>query len=180
MNVSMPIAAVMLDLGFPAASLKAVPMLARTAGLLAHLAEERERPIGFLMAAAGRGGDRLPAAGGARLMLDPEVETRPGTEQLALDDAAYRAQLAYLLRALGLLPREARGGRRSRCREASAGWPTSRALPLTEKQELRASGTAANPIGAHLCGDRERDRAHLLHQRHHRHAELHPADRVRS
>jgi citrate synthase len=50
MNVSMPIAAVMLDLGFPAASVKAVPLLARTAGLLAHLAEEHERPIGFLMA----------------------------------------------------------------------------------------------------------------------------------
>jgi citrate synthase len=52
MNVSMPIAAVMLDLGFSAAVVKAVPILARTAGLLAHLAEERERPIGFPMAAA--------------------------------------------------------------------------------------------------------------------------------
>ena len=41
MNVSMPIAAVMLDLGFPPAAVKAVPLLARTAGLLAHLAEER-------------------------------------------------------------------------------------------------------------------------------------------
>ena len=50
MNVSMPIAAVMLDLGFPAAAVKAVPILARTGGLLAHLAEEREQPIGFLMA----------------------------------------------------------------------------------------------------------------------------------
>jgi citrate synthase len=53
MNVSMPIAAVMLDLGFQAAAVKSVPILARTAGLLAHLAEERENPIGFLMAAAG-------------------------------------------------------------------------------------------------------------------------------
>jgi citrate synthase len=52
MNVSMPIAAVMLDLGFPVATVKAVPILARTAGLLAHLAEERERPLGFLMAGA--------------------------------------------------------------------------------------------------------------------------------
>jgi citrate synthase len=52
MNVSMPIAAVMLDLGFPVSAVKAVPILARTAGLLAHLAEERERPLGFLMAAA--------------------------------------------------------------------------------------------------------------------------------
>jgi citrate synthase len=52
MNVSMPIAAVMLDLGFPAATVKAVPILARTAGLLAHLAEEQKEPVGFLMAGA--------------------------------------------------------------------------------------------------------------------------------
>jgi citrate synthase len=50
MNVAMPIAAVMLDLGLSSATVKAVPILARTAGLLAHLAEERERPLGFLMA----------------------------------------------------------------------------------------------------------------------------------
>ena len=50
MNVSMPIAAVMLDLGFSPATVKAVPILARTAGLLAHLAEEQQRPLGFLMA----------------------------------------------------------------------------------------------------------------------------------
>jgi citrate synthase len=50
MNVSMPIAAVMLDLGFPGAIIKAIPLLARTGGLLAHLAEEQENPIGFLMA----------------------------------------------------------------------------------------------------------------------------------
>jgi citrate synthase len=50
MNVAMPIAAVMLDLGFPSAAVKAVPILARTAGLLAHLAEEQEHPLGFLMA----------------------------------------------------------------------------------------------------------------------------------
>ena len=52
MNVAMPIAAVLLDLGFDPAVVKAVPILARTAGLLAHLAEEREQPLGFLMAAA--------------------------------------------------------------------------------------------------------------------------------
>jgi citrate synthase len=50
MNVSMPIAAVMLDLGFASSAVKAVPILARTAGLLAHLAEEQQQPIGFLMA----------------------------------------------------------------------------------------------------------------------------------
>jgi citrate synthase len=52
MNVSMPIAAVLLDLGFPSAAAKAVPILARTASLLAHLAEERETPIGFELARA--------------------------------------------------------------------------------------------------------------------------------
>lgn len=52
MNVAMPIAAVMLDLGFSAGTVKAVPILARTAGLLAHLAEEQEQPLGFLLAAS--------------------------------------------------------------------------------------------------------------------------------
>ena len=51
MNVSMPIAAVMLDLDFPATAVAAVPILARTAGLLAHLAEEQQHPVGFVMAA---------------------------------------------------------------------------------------------------------------------------------
>lgn len=51
MNVSMAIAAVLLDLDFPKAMIKAVPLLARTGGLLAHLAEEQQRPIGFLLAA---------------------------------------------------------------------------------------------------------------------------------
>ncbi len=52
MNVSMPIAAVLLDLGYPASAAKAVPILARVASLLAHLAEEREHPIGFELARA--------------------------------------------------------------------------------------------------------------------------------
>lgn len=52
MNVSLPIAAVMLDLGYSNDAVKAIPILARTAGLLAHLAEERERPLGLLLAGA--------------------------------------------------------------------------------------------------------------------------------
>jgi citrate synthase len=51
MNVSMPIASVMLDVGFPSAAVKGVPILARTASLLAHLAEEQEDPIGLELAA---------------------------------------------------------------------------------------------------------------------------------
>jgi citrate synthase len=52
MNVSLPLAAVLLDLGFRADVVKAVPILARTASLLAHLAEEREQPIGPLLGRA--------------------------------------------------------------------------------------------------------------------------------
>ena len=55
MNVSMAIAACLLDLDFPPKMIKAIPLLARTAGLLAHLGEEAERPIGFLMAGAAEG-----------------------------------------------------------------------------------------------------------------------------
>lgn len=50
LNVSGPIAAVLLDLKFPDAMIKAIPLLARTAGILGHLAEEQARPIGFLLA----------------------------------------------------------------------------------------------------------------------------------
>jgi citrate synthase len=52
MNVSLAIAAVMLDLGFHPDAVEAVPILARTASLLAHLSEEQEQPIGFLLAKA--------------------------------------------------------------------------------------------------------------------------------
>ena len=52
MNISMPMAAALLDLGFPSSIVKAVPILARTASLLAHLAEEQTEPIGFHMAQA--------------------------------------------------------------------------------------------------------------------------------
>ena len=65
MNVSMAIAACLIDLDFPPAMIKAIPLLARTAGLLAHLAEEQTRPIGFLMAskaeeAVGYDGGKAP------------------------------------------------------------------------------------------------------------------------
>jgi len=52
MNVSMPIAAVLLDLDYPVHAVKAIPILGRTASLLAHLAEEHERPVGFVLAGA--------------------------------------------------------------------------------------------------------------------------------
>ena len=52
MNVSAAIPAVLLDAGFPAGALRGIPLLARTASLVAHLLEEQVRPIGFKLAAA--------------------------------------------------------------------------------------------------------------------------------
>jgi citrate synthase len=50
MNVSMTIAATLRDVDVPPGLIRAVPILARTAGLVAHCIEEAESPIGFLMA----------------------------------------------------------------------------------------------------------------------------------
>jgi citrate synthase len=52
LNVSGAIPAVLLDAGFPLLALKGVPILARTAGLIAHLLEEQQQPIGFVMSHA--------------------------------------------------------------------------------------------------------------------------------
>jgi citrate synthase len=48
-NVSGAIPACILDAGWPLEALKAVPLLARAAGLSAHLYEETQRPIGFIL-----------------------------------------------------------------------------------------------------------------------------------
>jgi citrate synthase len=53
MNVSGAIGAVLLDAGYPLLAVKGVPILARTASLIAHLTEEQQRPIGFVLADSG-------------------------------------------------------------------------------------------------------------------------------
>lgn len=49
-NINGTIASIMLDLDFPLDALRGIPILSRVAGLLGHLHEERERPIGFMLA----------------------------------------------------------------------------------------------------------------------------------
>jgi phenylacetate-CoA ligase len=79
-------------------------------------------------------------------MLDPEVESRPWDEQLALDDEAFRAQLAYL--------RERSPFYRERLAGAPAvGLAEIARLPLTDKSELKATVTAELPFGSHLAAD---------------------------
>jgi phenylacetate-CoA ligase len=87
------------------------------------------------------------------VILAPEIETRPWEEQVAEDDAPYRAQLAYLLERSAFY-REKLGAAGVDDPAAAGGLDAIGRLPLTEKQELRASVTADNPVGAHLCVER--------------------------
>jgi len=77
-------------------------------------------------------------------VLEPDEETRPWEEQLRLDDAAYRTQLAYLLERSPFYRAKLTGAE-------PAGLEQIAELPLTGKDELRASVTADNPFGAHLA-----------------------------
>ena len=86
-------------------------------------------------------------------MLAPEVEARPWTEQVAHDDGHYRAQLHYLFeRSAFYREKLAAAGVGSLAEAGSLGEIAK--LPLTEKNEIRASCTPENPIGSHLCADR--------------------------
>jgi phenylacetate-CoA ligase len=80
-------------------------------------------------------------------MLEPEVEARPWNEQLALDDERYRAQLRYLLERSPFYRGKLAGV------DPDGGLGEIATLPLTEKDELRASRTPENPIGEHLCAE---------------------------
>jgi phenylacetate-CoA ligase len=83
-------------------------------------------------------------------MLEPEVETRPWAQQLSLDGASYRAQLAYLFERSDFY-REKLTAAGFASASAAGGLEDLAELPLTEKDELRAAQTADNPIGSHLC-----------------------------
>jgi phenylacetate-CoA ligase len=85
-------------------------------------------------------------------MLEPEVETLPWAEQLALDDASYRSQLAYLFERSAFYG-EKLGAAGVASAQAAGGLEDIARLPLTEKQELKATATPENPVGAHLCAE---------------------------
>jgi phenylacetate-CoA ligase len=84
------------------------------------------------------------------VMLEAGVEARPWAEQLAADDASYRTQLAYLFERSAFY-REKLAAAGCASPGAAGGLAEIAKLPLTEKHELGATRTPANPIGAHLC-----------------------------
>jgi phenylacetate-CoA ligase len=86
-------------------------------------------------------------------MLAPEIEARPWPEQLELDGAAYREQLEYLFARSAFYRAKLTAAGVASAADAGGLGEIAR-LPLTEKTELRASVTAGNPVGAHLCAER--------------------------
>src|SRR2546423_4654060 len=85
-------------------------------------------------------------------MAAPELERLPWEEQLARDDESYRAQLTYLLERSPLYQEKLRAAGVGAAAEAG-GVDAIAQLPLTSKDELRASRTPENPVGAHLCAE---------------------------
>jgi phenylacetate-CoA ligase len=77
-------------------------------------------------------------------MLEPEVETRPWNEQLALDDEAFRVQLAYLRERSAFYRKKLAGA-------PDIGLADIVQLPLTDKHELKATATVENPFGSHFA-----------------------------
>jgi phenylacetate-CoA ligase len=84
------------------------------------------------------------------MMLAPDIETRPWAEQVAVDDASYRTQLAYLFERSAFYRDRLNAAGFSSDRQAG-GLAGIAELPLTDKHEIRATCTPDNPIGAHLC-----------------------------
>jgi phenylacetate-CoA ligase len=85
-------------------------------------------------------------------MLEPEVETRPWDEQLALDDVSYQAQLEYLFERSAFYSEKLRTAGIASARDAG-GLARIGELPLTDKAELKATVTSENPIGTHLSAE---------------------------
>jgi phenylacetate-CoA ligase len=83
-------------------------------------------------------------------MLEPDVESRPWAQQLALDDVSYRTQLVYLFERSAFYQDKLAAAGVTNAADAG-GLDEIAELPLTDKQEVKATCTPDNPIGAHLC-----------------------------
>jgi phenylacetate-CoA ligase len=77
-----------------------------------------------------------------------DAERLPPDRRRALDDAAFREQLAYLLERSPFYRRKLGGI------EPAGGLDEIARLPLTDKRELKETATADNPVGDHLCAGR--------------------------
>ena len=87
-------------------------------------------------------------------LTEPDIEAAPWEGQQAADEAPYRRQIAYLIeRSRFYRDKLARAGFASA--ESVGGLADIARLPFTEKDELRASRSADEPIGAHCTATRD-------------------------
>lgn len=87
-------------------------------------------------------------------MFEPEIESRPWAEQRTSDGPLYRKQLEYLFDRSRFY--QAKLGEAGFKTAASAGsLDNIGQLPFTEKDELRATRSEADPIGTHLAAPME-------------------------
>lgn len=85
-------------------------------------------------------------------MFDPEIETRPVAEQLAIDREAFRRQIEYLYRHSHFYQHKLR---EAGFEDAASVGPLEliHRLPFTTKQELRDSQAEHPPFGDYLACD---------------------------
>ena len=174
MNVSMPIAAVMLDLGLPVRRRQGHP------DPRAHRRPARAPGRG---ARAARSASSWPGSAeeaiayerAARRDAPSAVEARPWDEQLALDDAptAPSSRTSSSARAFYRDKLAAAGVDSAR---AAGGLADIAALPADREARAQGDVHARRPDRRAPLRDAAGDRPDLLHERHDRHAELRPAD----
>jgi phenylacetate-CoA ligase len=88
------------------------------------------------------------------MLQEPAIETLPWAEQKAQDEPLYRDQIRYLFDRSRFF-REKLQAHGFRTPESVGGLDDIAALPLTEKDELRASRSESDPIGTHLAAPLE-------------------------
>jgi phenylacetate-CoA ligase len=87
-------------------------------------------------------------------MVDPEIESAPWESQARFDAPLYLRQIEYLFeRSRFYRGKLERAGFATH--GAVGGLDAIEGVPLTEKDELRASRSAEEPIGAHLTASRD-------------------------
>jgi phenylacetate-CoA ligase len=88
------------------------------------------------------------------MLQEPVIETLPWAEQKAQDDTLYRDQIGYLFERSRFFRKKLQANG-FQTPASVGGLDDIAALPLTEKDELRASRSETDPIGTHLAAPME-------------------------
>ena len=154
---------------FPSASVRAVPILARTASLL-RTSRRRRSIRSASHGVEGRGGDRVPAA--CRVMLAPRSKPARGMSSscstISRTANSSLERSAFYQGRNSVMPGSPRPEKRAASLTSpSSRSPTSASSRTPSRRRIRSGRTSAR---------RATRSSDLLDERHDRDAELHPAD----